>query len=157
MEREERLPIPLEWEEPKEPGLAEDLLDWFVMTVRDLGRCGVSPAGCGSGNGAVARVIRLWRPLGLEFLEDKEDGLDGERLNELWVEGLEEPEPWSWEGDRERRNLVERAEMSEELLRERLISGRSVEVLPVLQLRLGGVDTRLETTLGNDATGSEDG
>lgn len=104
------------------------------MIERDLGRCGVSPAGHGSGDGAVARVIRRWRPLGLEFLEDKEDGLDGEILSELWVEGLEEPEPWSWdEGERVRRNFVERAETSEEeLLRERLRTGRSVEVLAVL-------------------------
>ena len=32
--------------------------------------------------------------MGLEFLEDKEDGLGGVTLGGVWVEGLEEPEPW---------------------------------------------------------------
>jgi len=91
--------------------------------------------------------------LGLEFLDDKEDGLDGEVLSGVWVGELEDPEVWErWDC----RDLVERAETWEELLRECLRTGRSVEVLPDLRLT-SGFDTRLDVTLGNDAKESGDG
>ncbi len=152
IESDERLPIPLEWEVLDEPGLVDDLLAWIVERVRDFGRCGGSATERSSSDGAVARVIRRWEPLGLEFLEDKEGGLDGEILSELWVEGLEEEELEPWEPwDRERKDcrdfvdLVERAETREELLRDCLRTCLS-------DLRL---DARLDMTLGNDAKGSE--
>lgn len=118
--------------------------------VRDFGRCGGTTTGRSSSDGAVARVIRRWKPLGLEFLEDKEGGLDGEIMSELWEEGLEEEEePWEpWDRDRERKDFVdfvERAETSEELLGDCLRTCLS-------DLRL---DARLDMTLGNDANGSE--
>ena len=124
--------------------------------VRDFGRCGGSTTERSSSDGAMARVIRRWEPLGLEFLEDKEGGLDGEILNELWVEGLgeeeEEEEPWEpWDRDSERKDcrdfvdFVERAETSEELLRDGLRTCLS-------DLRL---DAILDMTLGNDANRSE--
>lgn len=140
MENDERLPIPLEWEEPDEKGLADSLLLWFVERVRAFGRREVTPLERASSDGDIASVIRRRQGLGLEFLDDKEDGLDGET----------DPEPW------ERRDFVEQAEACEELLRECLRAGLSVEVLPDLRLR-SGFDTRLETTLGSDAKGSEDG
>jgi hypothetical protein len=150
MERDER---PVQWEEPDEAGLANDLPVWFVgrERVRGFGRCGVTPTGRSSGDGAVAGVIWRWQPLGLEFLEDREGGLDGE-LSGVWVEGLEDPEPW----ERECRDFVERADTSEELLRECLRTPRSVEALLALNLR-SEFDPRLDMTLGSDAKGSEDG
>lgn len=140
MESDERPLTPLKWEEPDETGLADDLPAWLVERVRGFGRRGVAPTGRGSSEGAVAGVICRWQPLGLEFLE----------------EGLEGPEPWEpWE-PRDCRDLVERAEVSEELLWECLRTARSVEVLPALRLSLE-FSTRLDMTLGNDAKGSEDG